>query len=181
MDIADEADSSVLIDAKWYDFRPACIGLACDSSQGSTDNILHSVDYTDPMVVKPSFKGLTTDGTVVISGLESSFIWNDEGIKNGEDTSHCTLYLQAWKYRFVNCVAGGVGPVYGTIGTPGESDVTFLMKSLVGGKNIAVDDLGTALLIRYIGPRQGKCLQKLFPSPPISCEPYIPSTIGTFI
>ena len=181
MDIADEADSSVLIDAKWYDFRPACTELTCDQSQWPTDNILRSVDYSNPMAVVPSFKGLATDGTVVISGLESSFIWNDEGIQNGGDTSHCTLYLQAWKYIFENCNGGGVGPVYGTIGVPGESDVIFLMKSLVGGENMAVDDLGTALLVRYTGPRRGKCLSSSFPSPPISCEPYIPSNIGTFI
>lgn len=176
MDPADESDTNILIDAKWYDFRPACTPLTCDETKWPTDNVLYSVDYTKPMEVTPAFKSFTTDGSVVISGLESSFYWNDEGIHNGQDESHCTIYLQAWKYKFENLC--GTGPYYGMIGTPGESDVIFLMKSLVAGENIKVTDSGTALTIDFI---QGDCRKINTPAPPISCEPYIPSTIGSFI
>ena len=181
MDPADESDTNILIDAKWYDFRPACTMLTCNETLWPNDNVLYSVDYTNPMTVTPAFKSFVTDGSVVISGLESSFFWNDEGIHNAQDESHCTIYLQAWKYKFENAcptLTSGAGPYYGMIGTPGESDVIFLMKSLVGGQNMFVTDTGTALKIAYIN---SDCRHINVMPPPITCEPYIPSNIGTFI
>lgn len=174
MDIADTADSNILIDAKWYDFRP-CNANSCIVSTWPNTSILYNVDYSDPMVTKPMFKSLTTDGTVVISGLESGFNWNDEGINDATLTSHCTLYLQAWKYYFAN-IQGGIGPYYATIGTPGVTNVTFLMKSLIGIQGLAVDDLGCQLRIRWVG----NCVDNP-PSPPIVCDPYIPADVGQLI
>lgn len=191
MDIADEVDPNILIDAKWTEFRP-CNATSCDSNTWGpkNNNIIHSVDNTDPMTTKPLFKSLATDGTVVISGLESGYIWNDEGVNNPNNGDHCTLYLQAWKYKFANvCEYLGfetsteyaIGTYYGTIGSPGASDVIFLMKSLIGGKGIRVLDYGTYLQIKYIGGGQGECEKWQTPTIPITCEPYIPSNIGEFI
>jgi hypothetical protein len=178
MDIADEADPNILIDARWYDFRP-CTSNTCNGCDWPGDSILHSVDYNDPMVVSPKFKSLVTDGTVVISGLESNFYWNDEGIHNGDSLKHCTLYLQAWKYQFKNVFENSeFGGYYGAIGKPGSSDVTFLMKSLVGGKGIRIMDLGCKLKIYYTAT---SCDETPALLTPITCEPYIPASIGIFI
>jgi hypothetical protein len=180
MDIADETDPHILIDGKWYDFRP-CSANSCDTSTWPNDNILHTVDYSDPMKVIPQFKSLTTDGTVVIKGVESGYCWNDEG-PNGNATSHCTLKLMAWKYKFANaCDLGycdGVGVYYDTIGTPGAAnDVTFLMKSVIGGSGIKVTDYGTVLEVSWTGCSGAK------EEPPLAivCNPFIPSSIGSFI
>jgi hypothetical protein len=182
MDIADESDPNILIDAKWFDFRP-CSATSCSVSTWQKDNILHSVDNSDPMFVKPLFKSLTTDGSIVISGPESGYIWNDEGVNNPRLIDHCTLYLQAWKYKFANVCdydrnKKGFGTYYATIGEPGSSNVIFLMKSLVGGKGIRILDLGSKLKIIYT---LGNSINIQYPTPPISCEAYIPSSIGEFI
>jgi len=197
MDIADEADSSILVDAKWVDFRP-CSTTSCDVSTWPKNNILNSVDYSNPMVVSPSFKNLSTDGTIVISGVESNFIWNDMGINDPSQTTHCTLMLQAWKYKFQNLCAG-LGPYFTTIGTPGGSDVIFLMRSIVSDSRcVGVYDLGSAILVTTIcNPccDNGEVIDPIVPedctltpcpnlSKPtknIMCNPYIPSDIGEFI
>lgn len=181
MDIADETDPHILIDGKWNDLRP-CSADSCDTSTWPSDNILKSVDYSDPMKVQATFKHLTTDGTVVIKGVESGYCWNDEG-PNGDADSHCTLKLMAWKYKFVNaCEYGlcneGAGLYYTSIGTPGDAnDVTFLMKSVIGGRGISVDDYGTALVVSWTGCNAPTSI----PPPSIVCNPFIPSDIGTFI
>jgi hypothetical protein len=184
MDIADGVDTNILIDAKWFDFRP-CSATSCSNATWPIDNILHSVDNNNPMEVNPLIKSLTTDGSVVISGLESGYIWNDMGINDPSITSHCTIYLQAWKYKFANVCdyypgTNGFGTYYATIGTPGVTDVTFLMKSLIGGKGIEVLDLGCQLKIVYTGKKVCEPNEK-YPIPPITCEPYIPSNIGELI
>lgn len=174
MDIADETDPNILIDAKWYDFRP-CSSNTCDVKYWPSDNSLYTINYNG-LKTEPMFKSFATDGSVVISGLESGFIWNDEGIQGGNDTSHCTIYLQAWKYKFTNvCGDGGLGGYYATMGTPGASDVTFLMKSIIGGFGIKVRDLGTSLIVDFIG------CGKQPPPPTVTCEPYIPPSVGEFI
>jgi hypothetical protein len=172
MDPADTVDSNILIDAKWYDFRP-CSAISCDASNWPSDNILYNVDYSEPMKTKPLFKSLTTDGTVVISGLDSNFIWNDGGINNKTINSHCTLYLQAWKYQFEN-TGYGIGTYYGTIGTPGESNVVFLMKSLIGRNGILVQDYGCQLVVSWVG--NAGTIEY-----PITCDPFIPLENGSFI
>lgn len=176
LDIADEADTNILIDAKWYDFRP-CSTYSCDSTTWQKDNILYSVNYNNPMVTVPSFKSLITDGTVCIGGYESSFYWNDEGAHNAGDTNHCTLYLQAWKYRFENWCEPGA--YHATIGTPGESNVVFLMRSLVGRNGIDVIDLGTALQVVYTG--KNVCCPPPYPPTTIYCDPYLSEGAGTLI
>lgn len=200
MDPADEADSSILIDAKWVDFRP-CNATTCDVSAWPKTSILSSVDYKDPMIVKPQFKSLSTDGTIVISGVEPidapSFIWNDEGINDPSLTDHCTLMLQAWKYKFRNKCEPG--PYFGTIGTPGESDVIFLMRSLMSGSQcVGVADYGSSISVYSTcnpccdnGPPVDPvistdcvltpCPNLAAPSSNIICNPYIPSNIGEFI
>lgn len=190
MDIADEVDSSILIDAKWTDFRP-CSATTCDISAWPKNNILSNVDYSNSMIVKPRFKSLSTDGSIVISGVESGFVWNDEGINDPSQTGHCTLMLQAWKYKFENICKQG--PYFGTIGTPGESDVIFLMKSLMSDSRcVGVSDYGTNIKVytpcNPCCPELDECI--LTPCPDIDskripsnilCNPYIPSNIGEFI
>jgi hypothetical protein len=171
MDPADSIDSNILIDAKWYDFRP-CSALSCDASMWPGDSIIYNVDYSEPLKTKPLFKSLTTDGTVVISGFDSNFIWNDLGINDQNINSHCTLYLQAWKYDFQN-VGNGVGTFYGTVGKPGESNTIFLMKSLIGRNGITISDYGCRLVIGY-SSEQSLEYQ-------ITCDPYIPLKNGQII
>ena len=197
MDKADEVDSNILIDAKWVDFRP-CNNNTCESSNWSKGSILKSVDYSNHMVTKPLFKSLTSDGTITISGLESNFIWNDIGVNNPNETSHSTLLLQACKYKFENASDEYPGPYFGTLGTPGESDVIFLMASLVGstrgedGKDqgIKIVDTGTELYVQKITlcdkiPCEEYDITRGYmsmkPDTQIMCDPYIPYDIGTFI
>ena len=176
LDIADEVDTNILIDAKWYDFRP-CSTTSCDPSTWQKDNIMYSIDYSNPMATIPSFKSLTTDGTVCIGGYESSFYWNDQGIHNASDVGHCTLYLQAWKYVFKNWCEPGA--YYNTIGTPGQSNVVFLMRSLMGRDGIDVIDMGTALQVVYTG--KNVCCPTAYPPKTIFCDPYLPSSVGSII
>jgi hypothetical protein len=200
MDKADETDSNILIDAKWVDFRP-CNSNNCNSSTWDKNNILKSVDYSNSMVTKPLFKSLTTDGTITISGVESNFIWNDKGINNPNETNHSTLLLQACKYKFANVTTrngGGNGPYCATIGTPGESDVIFLMSSLIGStrgedskdQGVRVTDHGTTLVVTIVTKcDEIPCIEQdltrdfldMRPRTQIMCDPYIPEDIGTFI
>ena len=176
LDIADEADTNILIDAKWYDFRP-CSTYSCDSKTWQNDNIMHSIDYSNPMVTSPYFKSLTTDGTVCIGGYESSFYWNDKGVHNASAIGHCTLYLQAWKYEFKNWCEPGAH--HATIGTPGKSNVVFLMRSLVGRNGVEVNDLGTALQVVYTG--KNVCCPSPYPQKTMYCNPFLASDVGTLI
>ena len=173
MDIADESDPSILIDAKWFDFRDCGHTNECGVFNESC--IISQVEYNETETV-PHFKSLTTDGTVVLNGgSESGFLWNDEGLKNNS-IGHCAINLQAPKYVFKNIDEPGA--YYDTIGTPGETNVIFLMRSLVGGNNIRVTDYGTQLAVEYI---RGCESDDVDGSSNITCSPYIPSNVGQFI
>ncbi len=183
IDIATEDDPSIMIDSKWFDFRP-CTDMSGMQELWPTNNALKSVNYAANGDFTALMSSLTTDGTVVINGKESGFIWSDSGAIGSAD--YCTFVLQSWKYRCINI--GEPGPVYGTIGTPGKSNVIFLFRSVIGGTNVDVKDYGTYLKVFYTGIERenrdgetGVNYCSKFPPATITCEPFIPTDLGKFI
>lgn len=183
IDIATESDPSIMIDLKWFDFRPAT-DASGEQLFWPKNNALKNINYADNGDFTAFMNSLSTDGTVVINGKENGFIWSDSGIVG--DDNYCTFVLQSWKYNCINIKEPG--PFYGSIGTPGKTNVIFLFRSVIGGRNIDVKDFGTYLKVYYtkiIRPnREGEmgtnyCSQ--FPPPSITCEPFIPLDLGEFI
>jgi hypothetical protein len=183
IDIATESDPSIMIDSKWFDFRPST-DMSGQQELWPINNALNSVVYADNGDFTALMSSLSTDGTVVINGKESGFIWSDAGAIGNDN--YCTFVLQAWKYNCKNIAEPG--PVYGTVGTPGQSNVIFLFRSLIGGTGVDVKDYGTYLKVVYTGiPRENRegetgdktCSQ--FPPRSITCEPFIPSDLGKFV
>ena len=183
IDIATENDTSIMIDSKWFDFRPY-VDASGQQELWPRNNALTSVDYADAGNFTALMSSLSTDGTVVINGKESGFIWSDAGPIGNDD--YCTFVLQSWKYRCLNL--GEPGPFYGNIGTPGKTNVIFLFRSVIGGTNVEVKDYGTYLKVFYTGISRGNregetglhyCSQ--FPPPSITCEPFIPTDLGKFV
>jgi hypothetical protein len=183
IDIATESDPNILIDLKWFDFRPA-VDASGQQDLWPKNNALKSVEYAEDGDFTALMRSLSTDGTVVINGKESGFIWSDTGKVGNDD--YCTFVLQSWKYNCVNILEPG--PFYGSIGTPGKTNVIFLFRSIIGGQNVDVKDFGTYLKVFYTKiPRQNRegelgnnfCSQ--FPPPAITCEPFIPSDLGRFV
>jgi hypothetical protein len=183
IDIATESDPSIMIDLKWFDFRPYT-DASGDQENWPKNNTLNSIDYAVGGDFTALLSSLSTDGTVVINGKESGFIWSDSG-KVGND-GYCTFVLQSWKYTCSNIAEPG--PFYGTVGTPGKTNAVFLFRSVIGGQNIDVKDYGTYLKVFYTGIQRPNgdgetginyCSQ--FPPPSITCEPFIPADLGRFV
>jgi len=183
IDIATEDDPSIMVDSKWFDFRPY-VDASGDQDLWPLNNALNTVDYADNGDFTARMSSLATDGTVVINGKENGFTWSDAGSVGSDD--YCTFVLQSWKYKCLNIAEPG--PFYGTIGTPGKTNVIFLFRSVIGGTNIDIKDYGTYLKVFYTGiPRENRagetgvnfCSQ--FPPPAITCEPFIPSDLGKFV
>jgi hypothetical protein len=183
IDIATETDPNILIDAQWFDFRPST-DASGEQELWPLNNALKTINYAEDGDFTALMNSISTDGTVVINGAESGFVWSDEG-PNG-NSNYCTFVLQAWKYKCENLAEPG--PFYASIGTPGQTNVVFLFRSLIGGQNIDIKDYGTYLQVFYTKiPRanrvgetgQNYCSQ--FPPPSITCEPFIPANLGSFI
>ena len=183
IDIATEADPNILIDLRWFDFRPS-VDASGEQELWPKNNALNSINYALDGDFTALMSSLSTDGTVVINGAESKFIWSDSGPQG--NSNYCTFVLQSWKYNCQNLAEPG--PYYASIGTPGKTDVVFLFRSLIGGQNIDIKDFGTYLQVFYTKiPRANGsgetginyCSQ--FPPPSITCEPYLPSDLAEFI
>lgn len=171
IDIATESDPSIMIDSKWFDFRPY-VDMSGQQELWPKNNSLKNINYADNGDFTAFMSSIETDGTVVINGKESGFIWADTGVVGNDN--YCTFVLQAWKYKCEN--VREPGPFYGTIGTPGKSNTIFLFRSLIGGQDIDVKDFGTYLKVYYT-----KGASSIFPPASITCEPFIPTELGKFI
>lgn len=151
IDAASEEDPYLYVDSRWYDFRP-CGFETNDQSAWPANSILSHIDYKDTGDVTVYFKSITSDGSIVIEGGNSSFVWSDQGPQNDQFNSSnindCNLTLKTHKYVVANaCETNGL--VASTQGVPGASDVVFYLKSIVGGTCIKVDDNGDNLIISF--------------------------------
>jgi len=185
IDAASEEDPYIYIDSRWYDFRP-CGVETNDQTAWPANSILSHVDYKDSGDVTVYFKSITSDGSIVIHGGNSSFVWSDEGpqgdsLNSGND---CNITLSTHKYIVANvCESNGL--VASTQGVPGASDVIFYLKSIVGGSCIKVEDDGSNLIISYdIGacnPCNVCAGYVQTPTDTPACQDWISSELGTIL
>lgn len=182
IDAATEEDPFIYIDSRWYDFRP-CGNESNDPTTWPANNILSTVQYKDTGDVVVYFKGITSDGSIVIKGGNSSFVWSDEGPQgdqlNSGDSKDCNLTLSTHKYTMAN-VCDTNGLVASTQGVPGASDVVFYLKSIIGGNCIDVSDAGDRLIISF----NSECAcnsQGYVGGPEPECEQWIPPSVGTIL
>ena len=93
IDIATENDPSIMIDSKWFDFRPY-VDASGQQDQWPLNNALNNIDYANNGDFTAVMSSIETDGSVVINGKESGFIWADAGAVGNDD--YCTFVLQVY-------------------------------------------------------------------------------------
>ena len=137
---ATEDNPYILIDSRWYDFKP------CGNEVTS---IFDHLEYDDNDDITVFLKSLTSDGSVVIN-VGDNFSWSDQG-PQGEYDGSCTITLSTHRYYCENVCepTEGGGVFHGTQGVPGASDVEFLFKSIVGGDCIKVEDTGQTIIVSF--------------------------------
>jgi hypothetical protein len=148
IDPATENDPNIFMDSKWYAFRSA----GNDSLDIKVANNVISDVINTGTKTTVYFKSITSDGTIVVQGGNSSYTYSVSGaVGNLEnDSNYSDIMLRSHKYDCHNiCLDGSSGFYYGKKGIPGNTDVLFLFKSLVGGTCIKVDYTDTSYTVNF--------------------------------
>lgn len=175
IDPATEEDPYIYIDSRWYTFRPCGYEGVEDWPANS---VLSRVDVAGDGNVTAYLKSITTDGSVVIEGGNSTFVWSDQGPTGDQnnDPNFCDIILKTHKYDCANiCDKGGI--YSHRKGVPGKSDVVFFFKSLFEGYCIKLDE--TSCGVRVSFDVESCSPANLSGDPPVIVDPaYVSCTPG---